>query len=463
MAQVPAQIFRAYDVRGLVGPELDAEFARLLGCAVGTRAVREGRHTLSVGRDCRTHSPMLHAGLVDGLRSTGIHVVDLGVVATPLVYFSLFHLADEVQGGIQITGSHNPKEFNGFKICLGQSSVWGDAIQDLLGLIQRDDFETGHGSLRERPIVRDYIDYVKHNLVMGPTRVKVVLDAGNGTGGPVAEPLLRELGFDVTAMYCTMDGNFPNHHPDPSEPHNLEELIARVRAEGADVGIAYDGDTDRIGVIDDQGEILWGDRLLILLARRLLTEAPGAAIVGEVKCSQTLFDDITAHGGRAILSQVGHSLIKARMKQEGALLAGEMSGHIFYKHRYFGYDDAIYATGRLLEALTWADAPLSELMADVPKTHVTPELRTDCPDAIKFPVVAACVGAFKARKGDGVVRDVIDIDGARVIFEDGWGLVRASNTQPVLVLRCESTTAAGLDRIKATIDAAVAEAIAQLA
>ena len=454
MSQVPSHVFRTYDVRGVAGDELTQPFAELLGKAIGTKARRRGATALSVGRDCRTHGPMLHEGLVRGLRSTGIEVVDVGVVPSPLVYFSLFHLEAEIQGGIVITGSHNPKDFNGFKICLGQSSMWGDDIQHLYRLISADDFEVGDAGYRERPVLRDYIDYCKGNLRFEHTNLKVVVDAGNGTAGPVIEPLLRELGFDVVSMYCDMDGEFPNHHPDPTDAKNLQELIAKVAEVGADVGFAYDGDTDRIGVIDDQGAILWGDRLMILLSRALLAVEPGAAIVGEVKCSQTLYDDIEKHGGRAILSAVGHSLIKERMKKEGALLAGEMSGHIFFKHRYFGYDDAVYATGRVLEILAASDKKLSELMSDVPVTHVTPEIRTDCPDDIKFDVVADCVAAFKA------THDVIDIDGARVLFPDGWGLVRSSNTQPVLVIRCEAETAEGLVRIKGVIDAAVDKAIA---
>ena len=455
MSKVPTNIFRAYDVRGVVGPELTPDFARLLGRAFGTLARRRGCKAMTVGRDCRTHGPELQGGLVEGLRATGIDVVDLGVVPSPLLYFSLFHLADEIQGGVVVTGSHNPKEMNGFKMCVGQSSIHGEDIQALLALIVADDFETGEGSYRERPILRDYIDYVRENLSLSRTDLKVVVDAGNGTAGPVIEPLLRELGVEVIALHCTMDGNFPNHHPDPTDVANLQELIAAVAEHGADVGIAYDGDSDRIGLVDDQGEILWGDRLMILLSRKLLEEVPGATIVGEVKCSQTLFDDIEQKGGRPILSMVGHSLIKARMKKEGALLAGEMSGHIFFKHRYFGYDDAIYTTGRVLEVLAAADQPLSVLMSDVPRTCVTPEIRTDCDDKIKFDVVADCVAHFKA------THDVIDIDGARVLFEDGWGLVRSSNTQPVLVIRCEAKTEEGLARIKGTIDSAVADAIAR--
>jgi len=464
MSQVPQAVFRAYDVRGIVGRDIDASFAKLLGRAIGTTARRQGRSSLTVGRDCRTHSPDLHSGLVTGLRSTGINVIDLGVVPTPLVYFSTFYLENEVQGGIMITGSHNPKEFNGFKICLGQTSIHGTEIQALRHLIEADDFEVGEGSYSARPIVEDYIEWVANNITLERNDLRVVVDAGNGTAGPVIVPLLKKLGVEVIELYCDMDGNFPNHHPDPTKTENLLELIDAVKANDADAGIAYDGDSDRIGVVDNEGSILWGDRLLILLSRQLLALEPGAAIVGEVKCSQTLFDDIASHGGRPILARVGHSLIKARMKEEAALLAGEMSGHIFFKHRYFGYDDAIYTTGRVLEVLAANDRPLSDLMSNVPKTHVTPELRTDCPDAIKFDVVTDCVNWFKRvlreqQHIDPTPVDTIDIDGIRVIFEDGWGLVRASNTQPVLVLRCEATTADRLAAIKGLLDSVVESAI----
>ncbi len=458
MSQIPAKVFRAYDVRGKVGPDIDARFAGLLGKAIGTAARREGRTTLSVGRDCRTHSPELHAALVTGLRSTGITVVDIGIVPTPLVYFSLFHLEREVQGGVMITGSHNAKEYNGFKICLGQTSIHGERIQDLRCLIEADDFEEGQGGYRERPVLRDYIDTVKKGLWFPHTRIKVVVDCGNGTAGPVAIPLLTELGFDVIPMFAEMDGNFPNHHPDPTEPHNLEALQKRVLTVGAAVGVAYDGDADRIGLIDERGQVLFGDKILILLARKLLEWEPGAAIVGEVKCSQTLFDDITARGGRAIMSQVGHSLIKARMKEEGALLAGEMSGHIFFKHRYFGYDDAIYATCRVLEVLARDSRPLSAQLEDLPQTYSTPEIRLQCPDEKKFSVVASLQAQFKA---DPSVRAVIDIDGARVVWGDGWGLVRASNTEPVLVVRCEAGSEAGLARIRQAIEGSVALTLAR--
>jgi len=449
----PEHVFRAYDVRGVVYQDLTVEFANGLGRAVGTMAVGEDRRTLCVGRDCRTHSGELTSAFIDGILSTGVDVIDLGVVPTPLVYFSLFHLPDEVDGGVMVTGSHNPKEFNGFKICMGQSSIHGESIQILRRLMEEDSFETGEGHYSQRPIVRDYIDHVKGNLQFSRRDLRVVVDAGNGTAGPVIEPLFREMGFDVVAMYCDMDGHFPNHHPDPTDPKNLEDLIEKVRETGADVGFAYDGDSDRIGVIDDQGTILWGDRLLIALSRHLLESEPGAAIVGEVKCSQTLFDDIAAHGGRPIVSKVGHSLIKDCMRREEALLAGEMSGHIFFKHRYFGYDDAIYTTGRVLEVLASSTEPLSAMMANVPITAVTPEIRLDCPDAIKFQVVEEATAAFKR------THEVIDIDGARVLFEDGWGLVRASNTQPALVLRCEARTEEGLALIRETIESKVAESM----
>jgi len=316
--------------------------------------------------------------------------------------------------------------------------------------METGDFVEGEGSLSEEPIFHDYVDYVAENITLGARRLRVVVDGGNGTGGPAAVELLERLGVDVVPLFIEMDGTFPNHHPDPTVAHNLEDVIAAVAREGADLGVAYDGDADRIGVVDEQGEIIWGDRLMILLSRAILADNPGAAIVSEVKCSRTLFEDIAAHGGRPIMSQVGHSIIKDRMVKEAALLGGEMSGHIFFKHRWFGFDDAVYTTARLLEIVSETDAPLSRLLADVPKTHVTPEIRLDCPDSQKFTVVEEAVRHFKA------LHPVVDIDGARVDFGDGWGLIRASNTQPVIVLRAEADTADSLARIRETLEGFVA-------
>ena len=436
--------------------QLTEGFARLLGRAYGSYIRREvvdagaGRPArICVARDCRPHGEVLQRAFTEGVVASGVDVIQVGVVGTPLLYFAVHHLGSD--GGVQITGSHNPADYNGFKMMQGTGSLYGPAIQTLRLWMETGDFESGQGAVHEEPIFEPYITYVSERLSLGPRPLKVVIDGGNGAGGPPGVALLEALGVSTVPLYVTMDGSFPNHHPDPTVPENLQDLIAAVKREGADLGVAYDGDADRIGVVDDQGAILWGDRLLILLARHLLQEEPGATIVSEVKCSQTLFDDIEAHGGRAIMSAVGHSIIKERMKAEGALLAGEMSGHIFFKHRWFGFDDAIYTTGRLLEILSRSERPLSELLDGVPVTHVTPELRLDCPDKTKFKVVDAAVKHFKA------LYPVVDIDGARIDFGDGWGLIRASNTQPVIVLRAEAQSAERLAEIRALLEGFVAE------
>ncbi|MCB9727573.1 MAG: phosphomannomutase/phosphoglucomutase [Deltaproteobacteria bacterium] len=443
------RIFRAYDVRGVADTDLTDPFARDLGRAYGTMVRRDGGRVVCLGRDCRTHGPRLHAAFLSGLLSTGLEVLDVGVVSSPLLYFAVFH--HDTDGGVQITGSHNPAEDNGFKMMHGKDSLHGDQVQHLRRLIEARDFVSGEGSVRQAPVLDAYLERVSSDIALGGRRLKVVVDGGNGTGGPVAVALLERLGVEVVPMYIEMDGRFPNHHPDPTVEENLEELIARVRSEGADCGVAYDGDADRIGVIDDRGEILWGDRLMILLSRAILRACPGAAIVSEVKCSATLFDDIEAHGGRAIMAPVGHSIIKRRMKDEQAELGGEMSGHIFFRHRWMGFDDAVYTTARLLEILAAADRPLSALLDDVPRTHVTPEIRLDASDDTKFALVEAAAAWFGAR------HPVVDIDGARVDFGDGWGLIRASNTQPVIVLRAEADSPEALARIRGTLEAFVAK------
>jgi phosphomannomutase/phosphoglucomutase len=452
-------IFRAYDVRGVADRDLTDPLATDLGRAIGSLVrQRNLRPVLAVGRDARLSSDRLRDALVAGLTATGVSVIDIGVCATPMLYFAAFTL--DVGGGVMVTGSHNPAEDNGFKITLDKSSVHGEEIQGLRRTIEEGtalarEFGDGAGTVVPHDIHTPYADWIVQNITMGSRKLRVVVDAGNGPTGPVAPDLLRRLGCEVHELFCDMDGRFPNHHPDPTVAENLRDLQAEVARVGADVGIAYDGDGDRIGVVDEHGGILWGDRLMVLLSRAILQVEPGAAIVAEVKCSQTLFDDIAAHGGRPIMARVGHSLIKDRMKQEGALLAGEMSGHIFYKHRYFGYDDAMYTTCRLLEILSQQDRPLSTLLADVPATCSTPELRVHCPDAAKFAVVDAVTRQFQA------THEVIDIDGARVIFADGWGLVRASNTGPILVLRCEASTPEGLERIRRDLTHAIEAAQGQ--
>ena len=448
-------IFREYDIRGLADRDFDAEFARQLGQTFGTLAKEAGKKRVSVGRDCRLTSDKYAEAAVVGIRSTGLHVVDIGVVPTPLLYFSLFRW--QLDGGIQITGSHNPADYNGFKVCLGTDSLHGEQIQDLRRRLEAAKFSTGAGTVEQRPIGGEYQVYVAENIGTLPRRVRVVVDAGNGTAGPVAPPLFRQLGAEVSELFCTMDGRFPNHHPDPTVAENMQALIDAVHEQKAELGIAFDGDADRIGVVDRHGRIIWGDELLVLYARDVLARNPGATIVSEVKCSQRLFDDVTRHGGRAIMWKAGHSLIKAKMRETGAQLAGEMSGHIFFKERYFGYDDAIYAGARLLEVLARSGKTVDQLLADLPPSHTTPEIRVDCPDEVKFKVTARVRDRFRSEG-----RDIIDVDGVRVRFAKGWGLLRASNTQPVLVLRFEAQTPEQLKEYQRTVEEALAAARAEL-
>ncbi len=444
-------IFRAYDIRGVAERDLTDTLVHGLGRAFATQLQREGRKpVVAVGWDARLSSPRLRDALRAGLHASGCDTVSVGMVPTPLLYFAVHQL--DVGGGIMVTGSHNPAPDNGFKMMLGHDSVHGDAITRLRERIAAADFASGAGSDHSHPIRPEYEAWVRGNISLGPRKLRLAIDAGNGPTGPIVPGLLTALGCEVHGLYCEPDGRFPNHHPDPTVAENLVDLQAAVRTHGVDLGVAYDGDGDRIGVVDERGTIIWGDRLMVVLSRALLAEVPGATIVGEVKCSQTLFDDIEARGGRPIMSKVGHSLIKARMKAEGALLAGEMSGHIFYKHRYFGFDDATYATCRLLEILSRTDVPLSQLLSDLPETCSTPELRLPCPDAVKFAVVDAVRAHFQQ------THTVIDIDGARVLFDGGWGLVRASNTGPVLVLRCEATSDDRLATIRAALEAEIQRA-----
>jgi phosphomannomutase/phosphoglucomutase len=438
---INARIFREYDIRGVADRDLPDELAEKLGRSIGTHLRRkEKARRITLGRDCRVHSPRLHAALRRGLLSTGIDVIDVGIVATPVLYFSVFHF--DTDGGVQITGSHNPPEDNGFKVLRGKTTIHGEEIQELLKRIQAGDFDQGDGRVEERDVHRAYQDYLVDNLKPGPRRFPVVVDAGNGVGGIDAVPILERIGFQVTALYCEPDGRFPNHHPDPTVEKNVADLRAAVAKTGAEVGLALDGDADRVGVVDRKGRIVWGDQLLILFAREILKEHPGATFVSEVKGSQALYDEIERMGGHAIMWKVGHSLIKQKMKQEGALLAGEMSGHIFFAHRYFGYDDAIYAGLRLCEQLSRGSETLESLVDRLPKLVSTPEIRSDCADDVKFEVVRRLAERLKKQ------HKVVDVDGVRVVFPDGWGLVRASNTQPALVLRFEAKTQERLGEIQ---------------
>jgi len=442
-------IFREYDIRGIAETELANPDVADLGRALGTYLLRHSGPRINLGRDCRLSSPRLHNALLEGLLATGCEVTDIGVVPTPLLYFSATHL--EADGAVMITGSHNPSEFNGFKTVSGSTSLHGEAIQDVRRLIDARDFAAGHGTHHSMDVIPAYLDELSPQFEFG-RRIKVVLDGGNGTAGPVMHQLLKRLNVDVTELFFEMDGHFPNHHPDPTVPANLEHLREAVRVQGADLGIAFDGDADRIGAVDENGEVIYGDLLLLIYGREILTRKPGATIIGEVKCSQLLYDELKRLGGNPIMYKTGHSLIKAKMKQEHAELAGEMSGHMFFADRYFGYDDALYAACRLIEIVAKSGKPLSAQLAGLPKLISTPEIRVDCPDETKFAVVARVAEQFRR------THNVIDVDGVRVLFGEGWGLLRASNTQPVLVMRFEAATKALLADYQREVEAALVEA-----
>jgi len=444
-------IFREYDVRGVADRDLTDDLATDLGRSFGTFLKRRNQKRIIVGRDCRLSSPRLHKALTRGLLETGLELIDIGVGPTPMMYFSVFHL--DADGGVQITGSHNPPQDNGFKLMSGKGTLAGEEVRELRTLIERRDFSlSSGGKIEEWNPIEAYAGYMRGNIRLAHNKVRFAIDAGNGAGGPAALAAFKAVGLEPVEMYCEMDGAFPNHHPDPSLPENVEELVQRVKNDGLALGIAYDGDADRIGVVDNKGNIVFGDRLMILLSRQILKRHPGAAILGEVKCSQTMYDDIAKHGGRPIVWKTGHSLIKKKMKEEHALLAGEMSGHVFFADRYFGFDDAIYASLRLLEIVAESNKPLDELLADVPETHSTPELRVDCADEVKFDVVKKVLDHYRP------THDILDVDGARITFDGGWGLVRASNTQPALVLRFEAATQARLQEIRSEVERVVESA-----
>jgi phosphomannomutase/phosphoglucomutase len=444
-------IFREYDIRGVADIEfLDGDIA-VLGRAFGTFLQRQAGKKICLARDTRLSSPRLRDALMKGLLASGCQVTDLGVVPTPVLYYSVFHL--KADGGVMITGSHNPPEFNGFKVVSGSSTIHGEQIQDLRRMIETGDLASGAGSQTTADVVPPYVDEVASQFHF-PRKVRVAVDAGNGTGGPVMHRILERLNVEATEMFFEMDGNFPNHHPDPTVLKNLEPLIAKVKETHADLGIAFDGDTDRIGAVDDLGTVLYGDQLMILYAREILTRKPGATFIGEVKCSQLLYDDIAAHGGNPIMWKTGHSLIKAKMKESHAELAGEMSGHMFFADRYYGFDDALYAACRLMEIVANSGKPLSTHLADLPRTVTTPEIRFDCPDELKFAVVKQATAELRAR------HNISDVDGVRVLFDHGWGLVRASNTQPVLVMRFEATTEELLKQYREEVEEVVRRAVA---
>jgi phosphomannomutase/phosphoglucomutase len=439
------EIFREYDIRGIAGKDYDDAFVEALGRAYGTYLQRNGITRAVVGRDCRLSGPTYHRIMKSALRSTGVDVIDIGECPTPLMYFAIFHL--DLMGGIQVTGSHNPADHNGFKICKGKWTIHGDEIMELSRIIESGDMMRGDGTEESYPIIPAYQGYLEEQFGRCGEGVKVVVDSGNGTAGPVAPAVYRSMGCQVVELFSEPDGSFPNHHPDPTVEENVRDLVAAVAEEKADLGIAFDGDSDRIGLVDSEGRIIWGDEMLVVFARDILEANPGATVVSEVKCSQRLYDDIADRGGKAIMWKAGHSLLKAKMRETGALLGGEMSGHMFFADRYFGFDDAIYAGARMIEILARSGVPLSESLSDLPHAVYTPEIRVDCPDAIKFKVAERVRDRFR-EKGC----DIIDVDGVRVRFENGWGLVRASNTQPVLVLRFEADNEDNLSKYRSFVE-----------
>jgi phosphomannomutase/phosphoglucomutase len=452
--KVNPNIFREYDIRGIVDQDLNPDVVRTLGRGAGTYFRRQGRRTVAVGRDCRLSSPSFYRHLADGLKSVGCHPVELGTIPTPLLYFSIF--SKPFEAGIMITGSHNPPEYNGFKLMSGEETLYGETIQDVRRIIESGEFFVdAEGEETRYDIVPEYLDSVAGNIRLARP-VKLVIDAGNGTGGAVAVPLFKRLGCEVIELFCDMDGRFPNHHPDPTLPEAMEDLIRKVGETGAEAGIAYDGDADRIGVVDDAGNLIWGDQLLIVFARDILPAHPGAAIISEVKATEVLYDEIARLGGKPVMWKAGHSLIKKKIKEEHALIAGEMSGHMFFADRWFGFDDAIYSSARLAEIISRSKKKVSEMLIDLPKTYTSPEIRIYASEEVKFKIVDAVRAELEGRY------PVITIDGVRARFPNGWGLVRASNTQAVLVLRFEADSPAGLAAIEGEMKGAVERAIQRL-
>ena len=439
-------IFREYDIRGIAGKELTEDVALNVGKAFGTVLKRDGKQKVVIGHDHRWSWDFLYRGLSRGLQSCGLTVIEIGLVTTPLVYF--YVTRHKLGAGISISGSHNPPDENGFKFHHSSRSFYGKDIQNLRELIEKNDFVTGQGKV-EHPdhdaLVKDYQDFIAQDFKF-TKKLKVIMDTGHGMAAVTAPALIRRFGHDVTVLYENLDPKMPDHQADPSVPANLKDLQKKVVETHADIGIAFDGDADRIGVVDEKCQIIFGDKLLLIYAREILTRKPGALIIGDVKSSKQIYDDIAKRGGKPLMWKTGHSLIKAKMKETHAEMAGEMSGHMFFNDRWLGFDDAVYAACRVLEILDKANAPLSSLLADVPQLISTPEIRFDCPEEIKFKVVARAIADLKKKY------EVVDIDGARVQFPDGWGLVRASNTQPVLVMRFEAQTEKRLAEIRAIIE-----------
>jgi phosphomannomutase/phosphoglucomutase len=440
------EIYREYDIRGVIGEDIAEDEFITMGRGFGSYFRGFEKKRILLARDCRLTSPGISEKVTEGLMSTGCDVLDGGVCPTPTFYFGVRHL--EADGGLMITASHNPPQYNGFKICRGYETIYGEEIQSVRRIIEDAEFLTGKGTYVKVEIIEPYIERIVTDITVMPG-IRLAFDAGNGTGGPIGVRILKSLGCDLHPLYCEMDGTFPNHAPDPTVPDNLKDLIEEVTTHSLLLGIGVDGDADRIGAVDGSGNIVFGDMLLLLFARDVLADHPGASIISEVKSSDRLYKDIEAHGGNAIMWKTGHSLIKSKMKETNALLAGEMSGHMFFADRYYGYDDAIYASCRLLEILSKTGKSLSDLLSDVPQSYTTPEIRVECPDAEKFGLVERIRKEFSAQYS------IIDVDGVRIVFEDGWGLVRASNTQPALVLRFEARSKNRLAEIRSLVEEAL--------
>jgi phosphomannomutase len=436
-------ILREYDIRGIVGDTLTEADAYALGRSYGALAVKEGARRIAVGRDGRTHSGMLEAQLVRGLTDSGVAAVMIGQGPSPMLYFSTYHL--DVDGGIQVTGSHNPADYNGFKMLLKGRSVFGQEIQALGARAAAGDWAEGRGAIEEVDVRAAYVDRLVEDFAGGEFRIG--WDAGNGAAGPILEMLVDRLPGQHFTIFTDVDGTFPNHHPDPTVEKNLAHLKQLVADKGLDFGIAFDGDGDRIGAVDGRGRVIWGDQLMMILSEAVLRDCPGETIIADVKASQTLFDRVAELGGKPLMWKTGHSLIKSKMKETGAPLAGEMSGHIFFKHRWYGFDDALYAAVRMIEAVGQSGRSLTEIMDSMPRAVATPEMRFQVDESRKFPVVQEVLSRLSA---EGAAVDATD--GARVSTPDGWWLLRASNTQDVLVGRAEARDEQGLERLIGQID-----------
>lgn len=437
--KVNDDIFRKYDIRGIADEDLSNEFAYNLGKAFGTYLKRKNLTNIAVGRDVRKSSPRLFENIAKGITDTGCNVTDIGTAPTPLLYFTVFHY--NLDGGLMITGSHNPIEYNGFKMMRGKETVYGEQIQEIKEIILKEDYEEGNGKTYEKVVVKDYLEYTS-SLISPGKSLKIVLDPGNGTAGPIATELFKILGADFECINCEPDGNFPNHLPDPTVVKYTKQLSAKVIDSKANMGIGYDGDSDRAGIIDENGKLVYGDQLLGALAKPIIKKNPGTDVIFDVKCSQGLVEWIKKLGGNPLMWKTGHSLLKVKMKETGSLIAGEMSGHIFIGDNYYGFDDALFVSARFYEIVSKSERTISKIIDEMPYYESTPEIRTEVGEEAKWKIVEAAKEEFRKKY------ETIEIDGARILFGDGWGLVRASNTQPIVVTRFEAKTKERLEEIK---------------